>query len=69
MGEYKLKPTLLNGLIIVVVYVLILIGMETLSGVPYTEITKSSVNMFYGILIPVLMGSIFLTIIALWSGW
>lgn len=69
MGDYRLKPTLLNGLIIVVAYVLILIGMEALSGVPYTDIAKSSGNLFYGVLIPVLIGSIFLTIVALWSGW
>jgi CAAX protease family protein len=69
MGDYRLKPTLLNGLIIVVAYVLILIGMEALSGVPYTDIAKSSGNMLFGVLIPVLIGSIFLTIVALWSGW
>lgn len=68
-GEYRLKPSLLNGLIVVVVYALILIGMEKLSGVPYTDITKSSANVLYGVLIPVAIGSIFLTIFALWSGW
>ncbi len=51
-GEYRLKPSLLNGLIIVVVYALILIGMEKLSGVPYTDITKSSANLLYRVLIP-----------------
>jgi CAAX protease family protein len=69
LSDYRLKPSLLNGLIIVVVYILILIGMEALSGVPYTDIAKSSGNMLFGVLIPVLIGSIFLTIIALWSGW
>ena len=68
-SQYRLKPTLLNALIIVVVYVLILIGMEILSGVPYTDIAKSSHNLLFGVLIPVAIGSIFLTIIALWSGW
>ena len=41
-SQYRLKPTLRNALAIVVVYVLILIGMEILSGVPYTDIAKSS---------------------------
>ena len=50
-------------------YVLILIGMEILSGVPYTDIAKSSNNMLFGVLIPVVIGSIFLTIVAIWSGW
>ena len=51
------------------VYVLILIGMEILSGVPYTDIAKSSNNLLFGVLIPVVIGSIFLTIVASWSGW
>jgi membrane protease YdiL (CAAX protease family) len=68
-SQYRLKPTLRNALSIVVVYVLILIGMEILSGVPYTDVAKSSQNLLFGILIPVLIGSIFLTIIAVWSGW
>jgi membrane protease YdiL (CAAX protease family) len=66
---YRLKPTLLNALIIVVVYVFILIGMQILSGIPYTDIAKSSNNLLFGVLIPVVIGSIFLTIIAVWSGW
>jgi CAAX protease family protein len=68
-SQYRLKPTLLNALIIVVIYVFILIGMEILSGIPYTDITMSSQNLLFGVLIPVAVGSIFLTIIALWSGW
>jgi len=68
-SQYRLKPTLRNALIIVVAYVLILIGIETLSGVPYTDVAKSSQNLLFGILIPVAIGSVFLTIIALWSGW
>jgi uncharacterized protein len=69
MGEYRLKPSLLNALIVVVVYALILIGMQKLSGVPYTEITKSTANLAFGVLIPVGIGSIIITVIALWSGW
>ena len=68
-GQYRLKPNLKNALIICVVYIVILIGMEILSGVPYTDIAKSSNNLLFGVLIPVVIGSIFLTIIAIWSGW
>ena len=68
-SQYRLQPTLRNALIIVVVYALILIGMEILSGVPYTDIAKTSNNLLFGVLIPVAIGSIFLTIIAIWSGW
>lgn len=68
-SNYRLKPTLLNALLIAVVYVIILAGLNKLSGVPYTEIIKSSTNMLYGVLIPVFLSSIILTIISLWSGW
>jgi len=68
-SQYRLKPTLFNALIIVAVYVVILIIIQKFSGVPYTDVAKSSKNMLHGILIPVAIASITLTIIALWSGW
>jgi membrane protease YdiL (CAAX protease family) len=67
--KYRLKPTLLNALIIVVAYVVFLSLLQKLFGVPYTDIAKSSTNMLYGVLIPVVIGSMVLTITALWSGW
>ncbi len=67
--NYRLKPTLLNALIIVVVYIAFLTLLQKLSGVPYTAITKSSTNMLFGVLIPAAIGSLVLTITALWSGW
>lgn len=67
--KYRLKPTLLNALIIVIVYILFLSLLQKLSGVPYTDIAKSSSNMLHGVLIPVAIGSLVLTTIALWSGW
>ncbi len=68
-SKYRLKPALLNALIIVVIYVVFLTLLQKLSGVPYTDIAKSSSNMLYGVLIPVAIGSVVLTIITLWSGW
>jgi CAAX protease family protein len=53
----------------VVVYIVILIIIQKFSGVPYTDVAKSSENMLHGILIPVGIASLILTIIALWSGW
>ena len=66
---YKLNPSLFNALIIVVIYAVFLVVIESLMGVPYTEFSKSAMNMFYGVLIPISLGSVFLTIFALWSGW
>lgn len=66
---YRLKPTLFNALIIVVVYAVFLVVVESLVGVPYTEFSKSTLNMFYGVLVPISMGSVVLTVIAVWSGW
>ncbi|MCK9150469.1 CPBP family intramembrane glutamic endopeptidase [Methanobacterium alcaliphilum] len=68
-SQYKLKPTLLNALIIVAVYIIIVVIVQKILGVPYPEIAKSSSNMLYGVLIPVTTGAVILTIIALWSGW
>lgn len=68
-GNYRLKPTLLNALLIVIVYAAILVVIEMFMGVPYTEFSKSINNMFMGVLIPIAIGSVILTSIALWSGW
>jgi membrane protease YdiL (CAAX protease family) len=67
--QYRLKPTLRNALIIVFLYTIYIFLMMYFSGVPYTEFGKSSNNMFFGVLIPVGIGSLILTIVALWSGW
>jgi uncharacterized protein len=68
-SQYKLKPTLKNALIIVLLYTIFLFLMMYFSGVPYTDFATSSSNMIHGVLIPVAIGSILLTIVALWSGW
>lgn len=66
---YKLNPSLFNALIVVVIYAVFLVMIESWIGVPYTEFSKSTMNMLYGVLIPIALGSVFLTIFALWSGW
>ena len=68
-SKYRLKPTLINALIIAVVYIVFLTLLQKLFGVTYPDLTKSSSNILYGVLIPVAIGSLVLTIIALWSGW
>jgi len=67
--SYRLKPTLFNALIIVLIYAVFLVVTEAYIGVPYTEFSKSTMNMFYGVLIPLLFGALILTTIALWTGW
>jgi membrane protease YdiL (CAAX protease family) len=69
MGEYRLKPTLLTALIIVACYTVYMYLAMHFSGVPYTDFAKSSSNMFFGVLIPVAVGSLILTVVAIWSGW
>jgi len=68
-SKYRLKPNLQNALIIVVLYTIYIFLMMYFSGVPYTDFGKSSTNMLHGVLIPVALGSLLLTIIAVWSGW
>lgn len=66
---YRLKPTLFHALLIVIFYAGLLVVIEMFIGVPYTEFSRSTNNMLYGVLIPISIGSIVLTCIALWSGW
>ena len=67
--KYRLKPNLWAGLIVLVIYMAIVMGVQIGSGIEYTEITKNSNNLLKGVLVPVMLSSIFLTIFALWSGW
>jgi uncharacterized protein len=69
MGEYRLKPTLMNALIIVACYTVYMFLAMHFSGIPYTDFAKSSSNMFLGVVIPVAIGSLILTVVAIWSGW
>jgi len=66
-SKYRLEPTLLNALIIAVVYIAFLTLLQKLFGVAYPDLAKSASNILYGILIPAAIGSLVLTIIALWS--
>jgi uncharacterized protein len=68
--QYRLKPNLRNALLIVFFYMIYIFLMMYFSGVPYyTDFAKSSSNMLHGVLIPVAIGSLLLTVIAVWSGW
>jgi uncharacterized protein len=68
-SQYRLKPNLRNALLIVFFYTIYIFLMMYFSGVPYTDFGKSSSNMLHGVLIPVAIGSLLLTVIAVWSGW
>jgi membrane protease YdiL (CAAX protease family) len=68
-AQYRLKPNLKNALLIVFFYTIYIFLMMYFSGVPYTDFGKSSSNMLHGVLIPVAIGSLLLTIVAVWSGW
>lgn len=67
--SYRIKPTLGNALIVVVVYTIVIITLQMLSGVNYTEIGASSENLIRFVGIPIGIGSALLTSFALWSGW
>lgn len=66
---YRLRPTTVNGLLVVVGYGVLLIAMQKVSGVSYTAIGESTSNIVKAVLLPVLLGSVALTGFALWSGW
>ena len=67
--KYRLKPSLWASLVVLVIYMAIVMGVQIGSGIEYTEITKNSNNLLKGVLMPVALSSIFLTLFALWSGW
>jgi uncharacterized protein len=68
-SQYRLEPNLKNALLIVLFYTVYIFLMMYFSGVPYTDFAKTSSNMIHGVLIPVAVGSLILTAVAIWSGW
>lgn len=50
-------------------YIIVIVGLQKLSGVPYTDFTETSSNMLRGILLPVAVASLYVGVFAKWSGW
>ncbi len=68
-GEYKLEPSLRNGLLAAVFYVIFFSAALKLSGVGYETITDSPDNFLKAVVLPMVAGSVLLTAFAKWSGW
>lgn len=68
-SEYRLAPTLRNGLLIALLYAVYFTLALKFSGVGYTDITDSPDNVLKAVILPLLGGTILLTAIAKWSGW
>lgn len=66
---YKVTPNIKNSLLVFLGYIIIIVGLQKLSGVPYTDFTASESNMLRGILLPVAAASLYVGIFAKWSGW
>lgn len=66
---YKVTPNIKNSLIVFLGYLILVAGLQKLSGVPYTDFTASNANMLKGILLPVLAASLYVAAFAKWSGW
>lgn len=66
---YRLKPNLLNGLLIALLYTVYFTVALMLSGVGYEHITDNAYNVLKAIILPLAGGAVLLTVIAKWSGW
>jgi membrane protease YdiL (CAAX protease family) len=66
---YKVTPNIKNSLFVFLGYLIIVAGLQKLSGVAYTDVTQTSENMLKFIIFPVLIATIYITIFAIWSGW
>ena len=64
-----MRPNAAAAIVIVVVYAVVLITMQKLSGVPYNRIASSADHLLKGVVIPVAIGSALLTAVARWTGW
>jgi hypothetical protein len=65
----RVKPTALVGLAIWLLYVAIVVIMQKTSGVPYTEFSDSTANMWRGVIPSLLVGSLVVTALAFWMRW
>lgn len=69
VNGYRLKPSLLNGLLIALLYIVYFTIALKVSGVGYENITDSANNVLKAVVLPLAGGAILLTAIAKWSGW
>lgn len=68
-GEYRVKPTVRNGLLVALAYIVYFSIALKLSGVGYDNITDSANNVLKAVILPLVGGAILLTVFAKWSGW
>lgn len=70
-SNFRLKPTVRNTILIILGYLatLIILGRTIASNISYADITSSSDAVLRAVVIPVGIGSILLTGLAIWSGW
>lgn len=68
-SQYRLKPSLRNGLLVALLYVVYFSIALKLSCVGYENIADSPNNVLKAVVLPMLSGTILLTAIAKWSGW
>jgi membrane protease YdiL (CAAX protease family) len=68
-SEYRVNPSLRNGLLVAILYVVYFSIALKVSGVGYENITDSPNNVLKAVVIPMIGGAILLTAIAKWSGW
>jgi uncharacterized protein len=54
---YRIKPTPLVGVIVVVLYIVLVFGMQLASGIPYAEWTSTPSNTLRAAVIPLAAGS------------
>lgn len=66
---YRVQPRVWIGLVIYLGYVAVVFGVQQISGVPYTDFSKSGVNLFLGAGLSLIVGAILLAITTTLLGW
>lgn len=67
--EYRVKPKLVTGLLVAILYVVYFSIALKFSGVGYENITDTADNVLKAVVLPMLGGTVLLTAFAVWSGW
>lgn len=69
IGQLRVQPRLWIGFAIYVGYVIVVFTVQSFSGVPYTALSESGSNLFFGAGLSLIVGAILLAITTSYLGW
>lgn len=65
----RVAPKVWIGLAVTVGYIALVVALQAISGIPYTDIGDNAHNLFFGVDISLIVGAVVVAAVTTWFGW